>query len=224
MYLWIWWAGRKNQAYAPIRTLLIATVVVMILILPFTVYNYTRFQRFVLLNTNAGFAFFWGNHPIHGDKFIVAREMENYQVLIPDDLVGLDEAALDQALLKRGLEFILADPVRYMKLSLSRIPVYFNFWPDPESNALSNITRVGSFGVYLPFFLAGIFLWMKGQRRKGWAQALASPGALLALFAIIYSAVHILTWTLVRYRLPVDAALIPFAAVAVARLFGVKDP
>jgi hypothetical protein len=41
-----------------------------------------------------------------------------------------------------------------------------------------------------------------------------SPIGLLLLFTVVYSGVHILTWTLVRYRLPVDAVLIPFAGLA----------
>ena len=41
---------------------------------------------------------------------------------------------------------------------------------------------------------------------------------LLILFAVVYSGVHILTWTLIRYRLPVDAVLIPFAGFALVEL------
>ena len=33
-------------------------------------------------------------------------------------------------------------------------------------------------------------------------------------FVLVYSGAHILTWTLIRYRLPVDAVLIPFAGLA----------
>jgi hypothetical protein len=40
----------------------------------------------------------------------------------------------------------------------------------------------------------------------------------LILFAVVYSGVHILTWTLIRYRLPVDGVLIPFAALALVSI------
>ena len=36
-------------------------------------------------------------------------------------------------------------------------------------------------------------------------------------FAAGYTLIHCLTWTLVRYRLPVDALLVPFAALALVR-------
>ncbi len=98
------------------------------MILPFTAYNYARFGRFVLLNTNSGYAFFWGNHPIYGTHFvpILTPEMGSYQDLIPPEVRNLDEAALDQELMRRGLQFVIDDPGRYLLLSLSRIPVLFH--------------------------------------------------------------------------------------------------
>jgi hypothetical protein len=36
---------------------------------------------------------------------------------------------------------------------------------------------------------------------------------------LAYSGAHILTWTLIRYRLPVDAVLIPFAGLALLDVF-----
>jgi hypothetical protein len=125
--------------------------VVLSLILPFTLYNYIRFERFVLLNTNAGFAFYWANHPIYGTHFvpILPYKWGTYQDLIPKELLSLDEAALDQALLGLGIQFVLDDPVRYLLLSISRIPPYFMFWPSSDSVMISNLTRVFSFGLAL---------------------------------------------------------------------------
>jgi hypothetical protein len=34
------------------------------------------------------------------------------------------------------------------------------------------------------------------------------------LFASIYTLIHLLSWALIRYRLPVDAVLLIFAALA----------
>jgi hypothetical protein len=53
---------------------------------------------------------------------------------------------------------------------------------------------------------------------KRFLDRLTSPHALLMLFMVVYSGIHILTWTLIRYRLPVDAVLIPFAALALVDL------
>ena len=190
---------------------LICAAVLILLIAPVTVYNYNQFGQFVLLNTNAGFAFFWGNHPVYGDHFvpILTPDMGSYQALIPAGLRSLNEAALDQTLLKLGGGFITSDPLRFVKLSITRIPAYFMFWPSTASSLPSNLTRVLSFGLALPFIILGIAIWIQDvQNRHIWA----APGVLLILFIVVYSAIHLLSWALIRYRLPVDAVGLIFAA------------
>ncbi|HZD58151.1 MAG TPA: glycosyltransferase family 39 protein [Anaerolineales bacterium] len=276
IFLWIWWISRKPGVRSTIPALLVTSLILGIMTLPFTLYNYTRFGRFVLLNTNAGYAFFWANHPIYGTQFepILPPEMGTYQSLIPTELRGLDEAALDQALLERGLKFVLDDPIRYLRLSLSRIPAYFMFWPSRDSGLISNISRVSSFGLFFPFMLYGILVsFLSGRRgmlgrseeqakgsrphdhsttpppnfrpstlpssdpsnptfqsssfppsnptpnRSSPTLNVTSPIFLLVLFALIYTLIHLLSWSLVRYRLPVDAVLLVFAGLAAVDLF-----
>jgi hypothetical protein len=187
------------------------------MVMPFTIYNIQRFNQFVLLNTNAGYAFFFGNHPLYGTHFvpILTPEIGSYQGMIPKELLSLSEAALDEALLKQAIQFILADPVRYILLSFSRVPVYFQFWPSTDSSLVSNLSRVGSFGIFLPFMLYGLIRWgLAGGFRR-----LASPAWLLLLFIVIYTGIHLLTWALIRYRLPVDAVLLLFAGYAIVDLY-----
>jgi len=219
--LWLLLVSKKKHALRQALTASAITLSVLLAgILPFTYYNYTRFHRFVLLNTNAGYVLFWANHPIHGTSFIPASEMgETYQKLIPAELRSLDEAALDQALLKEGVKFILAEPGRYVLLSLSRILPYFKFWPDKDSGMISNLARVGSFGLFLPFMVYGLlrlFSYLRQAAVNRREYLIYSPAALLYLFLIVYSVIHVLTWTLVRYRLPVDAILVLFSALAIA--------
>ncbi|MBV6401888.1 MAG: hypothetical protein CNIPEHKO_02191 [Anaerolineales bacterium] len=221
LFLWIWIVRIRRRVELPLLPSLVSILLTIAFILPASLYNYSRFDRFVLLNTNSGYAFFWGNHPIHGTKFIPILPTETYQEMIPEEVRSLDEAALDQELLKRGIQFVTDDPGRYLLLSLSRIPPYFMFWYSADSSTLSNISRIGSFGLFLPFMLYGLWLSVKantGAQGNRFLNLLFSPQGLLMLFAVVYSGVHILTWTLIRYRLPVDAVLIPFAGLALAEL------
>lgn len=225
--LWSWWAEARvrvsttARSRLPSRRLildsLLAVTISALMILPFTLYNQTRFQRFVLLNTNAGYVFFWSNHPIHGDKFIplFTEDMPTYQELIPDELRHLDEAALEQALLKLGTGFVFEDPWRFIKLSISRIPEHFIFWPLPTSGKLSNVVRVASLGLALPFAVAGICAWLVTAFRT---RRQIEAAVLLLLFLLVYSGVHLLTWAGIRYRLPTDPVLLVFAAYALAQL------
>lgn len=225
LFLWMWIARFRLNRKLPLFPTALSFALIALFILPITLFNYSRFHRFVLVNTNSGYAFFWGNNPIYGTKFIPILSTPEYQAMIPEEVRHLDEAALDSELLKRGIQFVVQDPKRYVLLSLSRIPPYFMFWYSPESSTLSNISRIGSFGVFLPFMLYGLFLGIK--RSSSFMNLLVSPQGLLILFALVYSGVHILTWTLIRYRLPVDAVLIPFAGLAlfdVAGRLSVKFP
>ncbi len=213
--LWLLWAGHKGHGRIPWAQTITASLVIVAMILPFTFYNYTRFERFVLLNTNAGYAFYLGNHPIYGTRFIPI--LDDYRLLVPQDVPinELDEAALDQEFLQRGIGFVTADPVRYVLLSLSRIPFYFTFWPTADSGMLSNVARVGSFGLMMPLMIYGVFLAVR--RQWGWS-LLAQPVFLLLLFCLVYTVVHLLTWALIRYRLPVDAVLLVFAGYGLVDL------
>jgi hypothetical protein len=214
LFAWLLWRSYRHQARPllhTIGTLAGATAVVILSIVPWTIRNYRAFDEFVLLNTNAGFAFFWGNHPIHGYNFIsiLPSDGPSYQDLIPPELRGLNEAELDRALLKRGLAFVQEEPGRYIVLSISRIKDYFKFWPSPESSTISNVSRVFSFALLGPFMLIGLFysLWRFSAERL-----------ILYLFMVTYTGIHLLSWALIRYRLPVDAVLILFAALALMRI------
>lgn len=219
LLLWLGWqVGWKQRAVsgrpaarATLIGLAISLLVAAGLVAPVTWRNYRVFDRFVLLNTNAGFAFYWANHPVHGTQFnpLLEGPGQSYQELIPAELAGLNEAALADALLARGLGFVRADPLRFIRLSVSRIPTQFMFWVSADSPALSNIVRVASFGLALPFMLSGVAAWLPDIRR---ARAPLAPGLLVLLFMVVYTAVHLLSWAGIRYRLPTDAAALPFAA------------
>jgi hypothetical protein len=198
--------------------LLASAFALSLCILPFTVRNYRVYGHFLLLNSNAGYAMYSAQHPMHGTSF---REFDAAPV--PPDLAGLNEAQLDRELMRRGIGFILADPGRYLLLSLSRVRDYFEFWPAPATTLLHNVGRTASFGLFLPFMLYGLWLALRhaglGRSLSSWLRFSTTPLALALLFVAFYSLLHVLTWAMIRYRLPVDAVLLPFAALALADLW-----
>ncbi len=216
--LWLLWTGKRSlRLRSTFLSLGLALLVLGLCILPFTVRNSLVYGQFLLLNSNAGYAMYSAQHPMHGTTF-----SEFAAAPMPPDLLGLTEPEMDRALMRRGVGFVLADPVRYLKLCLSRIPDYFEFWPSADTTLLHNIGRVGSFGLFLPFMLYGLWL---ARRRSGpgatlsWASFSTTPLALALLFIVFYPLLHILTWASLRYRLPVDALALPFAALALVDLW-----
>ena len=208
LFLYLLWLGwRTKHLRATIVTLGLAGLILVAFVLPWTLRNFLIYDDFLLLNSNAGYAMYSAQHPMHGTSF---REFD--AAPLPEDIWGRPEPEMDRVLMQRGIQFVLEDPVRYLLLSLSRVRALFEFWPTPDTTLLHNIGRTVSFGLLLPFLLYGLVL---AVRRPGFVK----QNALLFLFAAFYTILHLLTWAMVRYRLPVDAALIPLAALAVVDLF-----
>ena len=182
----------------------IPVVIMTLMIAPWTIRNYKVYQQFLPLNSNVGYALYASNNPNLGTDW----RNEDIVVPIPQELNGQNEAQLNNALTRKGVEFILADPRRYVLLTLDKSLEYFKFWPLEESSLISNLTRVLSFGLFLPFMALGLYLSFSRWRSF----------ALLYLFNVIHTGVHLLSWPAPRYRLPVDAVSMIFVGLALIEL------
>ncbi len=202
LLLWLFWELR-NTAF-PRWLVTVPVLVIILMIAPWTIRNYRVYQQFLLLNSNAGYALYASNNPNLGADW----NNDEVVVPVPTELRGLNEAQLDRALTQRGIQFIVADPQRYLLLTLDKTLEYFKFWPSSESGTLSNLVRVLSFGLYLPFMLLGLYFSLSRWRNF----------AVLYLFMVIHTGVHLLSWPAPRYRLSVDAVAMVFAALAVLEI------
>ena len=200
LFLWIilnkWQQVRWGDVF-------LSLIVIGLFILPWTAYNYLTFHDFLLLNSNGGYWFYSSNHPAQGTTFD-----QNFAAPLPEYLKGLGEPAEDRALYREGLGFIAADPTRFLLLSLSRVQVYFWIAPSEQSTFLSNLGRIGSFTLYLPFMLYGIFLSLRSWR-------VCMP---LYLYVAFDTMLSLTTWAAPRYRLPSDAIMMVFAGMAIITL------
>ena len=230
--LWLWYAA-KGMRLNIVKGFTISLVILILGIAPWTIRNYRVFHQFVLLNTNAGYVLFWANHPVFGTNF--TNELPpgvTWGSLIPQELIGLDEASLEKALMRRAIQTIIDDPSRYLLLSVSRLKEQFKFWPTVNSPWISELSRIGSFGLFLPFICYGTWLVIfrsrrykllddaQGQDRYSQISAwLKTPVALWLGFFLLYTLMHLATWAAIRYRLATDAVMIIFAAVGIVDLY-----
>ena len=200
LFLYVLW---HNWRQVKVSHVLVAGVIAASLILPWTVRNYLVFDRFLLLNSQGGQTFWNTNHPALGTNFEGSPMFP-----IPTDLEHLNEAELDNALLRRGWQNVVADPGRFFLLSFDRFLEHFRFWSIPTSTPLNNIARLVSYTILLPFMVTGLVMSFKEWRR--WL--------LLYLFILAYTGIHIISWPGPRYRLPVDVLLVIFAALPLASI------
>lgn len=85
------------------------------------------------------------------------------------------------------------------------------FWPSSDSGLISNMSRLASFGLLCPFMAYGFITNLR--------RALSSSILILYLFTAAYTIIHLLSWALVRYRLPVDAVLLVFAGATLVEVW-----
>lgn len=206
LFGWIFWASSGKRLLRS-RSLILGTfvsfLVVAALILPWTIRNYVVYNDLLLLNSNSGYWFYASNHPSQGTNF-----NPSHAPLIPDRLEGLKEPALDRALFGEAINFILADPKRFLLLTLNRTKDYFWLLPSAQSSTISNLGRLFGFTLYLPFMLYG--LWLARARWR----------VLLPFYLYVaFDAVLCLTsWSAPRYRLPSDTIMMVLAGLAVVDL------
>jgi 4-amino-4-deoxy-L-arabinose transferase-like glycosyltransferase len=196
--LWLLWTLRGKVR---VWHFAVPVGLVVLFVLPWTIRNQRVYDHFLLLNSNSGYALFASNHPKLGTQW----QNEDIVTPIPEQYGGLNEAELNDALTGEAIRFVVDNPGRYILLTLSKSLEYFKFWPSSASGLTSNIVRVFSYGVYLPFMLWGLILAF-----PRWRDYLP-----LFLFVAIHTALHLLSWPAPRYRLPVDAVMMPVAAIAV---------
>jgi 4-amino-4-deoxy-L-arabinose transferase-like glycosyltransferase len=195
---WVVIVQPRNRKLAIIPFLMI-----ILAILPFTVRNYRLWNRF-LLEAQFGHVFWNGNHPGHQGNFHPYRTYP-----IPSEIrASNNDAEITNQLLRLGIQNVINDPTDFFLLTLTRLREFFKFWPTSDSNSIANLLRVFSFGIMWPFSLAGLLI-----SRDQWRKLLP-----LLLFMIIHTGVYAISWTMIRYRIPLDAILIPFAAVAIVQI------
>ena len=202
LLLWLFWELKKSEVHW--WHFAVPIVIIVLLITPWTIRNYVVYHQFLPLNSNAGYALYASNHPHLGTHW----SNDHIVVPVPEDLAGQNEAELNRALTRKGMQFILADPERYLWLTLNKTLEYFKFWPSSDSSRISNLNRVLSFGLYLPFMVLGLYLSFSRWRNF----------VPLYLFMVIHTGIHLLSWPSLRYRLPVDAILMVFAGLTIVEL------
>ena len=235
LVLWLLWLAVRNKALRPALAALAASALAFVLLIsPFVVRNYRVFGELAMPNTNAGFTFFWSNHPIYGTRFeatLTPSHGVSYQDLIPPGAARPERGPAGSGF-ARPRPAVRAQRIR-VGTCCSRSaasPSFFSSGPRLNFGTLgSNVSRLLSFGLFLPFMLYGLGLALRdarpgGPRCSSPAGRTDAPNLQLAylllflLFIVVYTAIHLASWANVRYRLPVDAFLILFAAYGLDHL------
>jgi hypothetical protein len=205
----VWLFARRAR-----RPLLFFLAGAILVVVPWTVRNALKYERFVLIASEGGVTFWTGNHPLsHGEGDLAANpELKRAELEFRQSHPGLTAEQLEPLYYRDAFRHIAADPLWWAGL-LGR-KVFLTVVPAGPSYALHSTryrwASIVSYLLLLPFGIAGLIVVCRRAER---------PTALL-LLAASSLLVCVIFFPQERFRIPViDPALIVCAA-ALARSGG----
>ena len=218
-FLFIWFAWDAHRQRLPwLHKLAVASLVIALGLLPWTVRNNLTFRRPIFLRSSLGIMFWCGNNSIDATTDPFARsplryppEAAEFQKL---GEIGYMEAKEDEA-----FGFVRSHPFYTAGLILRR--VWLNWFSvtdrvnstwsaDPLYLKLYSVANAGM--VLLSWFGLGVFLRSRNPE--------SIPFLIVLLF---YPVVYYLTVTLVRYQFPIEPVIVSLAVYGVARALGLNQ-
>lgn len=205
LYLWLLFRGR-TQALAGV---LVAGLVMTTCISGWTLRNYSVFDAFIPISTNAGRNLLLGNSENTTASSGVNVDVTRYEEMAE----GLDEVERDHFYRESAVTWIREHPGEFAKLYCLKLLNHFNvinvYATDEEVGLVESIV-LSLF--YVP--LLAVFLWRLTRLRK--EPFFQTEAALYILYFGMAMATAIF-FTRIRFRLPLDHMLIWAAAAYVTR-------
>jgi len=186
-WLWLWFSCRRRGLSCG-RWLTASVVVCVLVMLPWTIRNYTVFHRLMPIRDNFGLELWIGNH--EGVTHVFDRD---FPILDPSEYNRLGEIRFMETKRDIALKFIGDNPATFVRFSARRC---YQFWSSPEQSAWLGLSLLAWIGLVLAL------------RRKGFA---AVPYAVVILiFPLIYYVTHVFS----TYRHPIEPVVLLLAACA----------
>ncbi len=201
--LWTWFILKQKRGAA------LMALTVLVLIAPWMIRNSLLHHKLSGIESSMGYNLYLGYHPEGNGSFIFGPSLD----LIPI----LDDAERDQLGAQRALEFIRAEPGRFLPLAFNRLGFFFGL----EKRVLIYFYSNDLLG-YIPgpllLAVAGIFLlpfvFIAVSAALGLALTRLNPGViLLYLLLFAYILPHVLILSEDRFHL----AIVPYLAILAAQ-------
>jgi hypothetical protein len=214
LLLWLAWRRRRRGGFAGLKRPAVAAAVLVFCLVPWTARNYAQFHRFVPLRSDFPFELWIGNNEVLNPqgRDAMARITAYGQIR---EYVQLGETAFLQKKWREATGFILSHKRLELWLTQRRFVAMWLGSPDP----IIDFRHASS-----PFIR---FLYI--------ANALATLGALAGIvalfwkrnpyafpvsaFPIVFPSIYYVTHASLRYRNPIDPAVLLLAAAAIVAMF-----
>ena len=175
-----------------------------IVLSPWIIRNYRRFDRLIILSTGGGLTLYESNNP----RATGGPGVEN--IIWTDEMREMNEIELDSYFKKEAINFILNHPKRFLKLAFIKFRRFWSLTPNAREYS-SFFYKAISLASYGPILFLSIFGLI--ESRRVWRELI-----LLYLPIISSLLLHLIILGSVRYRVPITPYLILFASYAIVVL------
>lgn len=162
----LWWIFRDFRWTHLLRTYVLVYLGMMLVILPWSARNTTVFGEFVLISTNGGVALFIGaNDLVTGDHFDIEKTPLMEQIPVPWADRVERQVELGQAFRQAAVDWIKADPARYVGWMPRKIILMWQkdtdgFWAlsdqYPGAQGFIRLLQWGNQGYYMLIWLLAL--------------------------------------------------------------------
>jgi len=201
--LWAWFILKQRRAA------LLMALAMILLITPWVVRNSLLHHKLTGIESSMGYNLYVGYHPESDGSFTFGPSLDLLSIL--------DDAERDQLGTQNALEFIRAEPGRFLSLALNRLGFFFGL----EKRVLMYFYSNDLVGYIPKAFLLAIsavlllpFIFVAPCAALGLALVRFRPGTiLLLLFLIAYTLPHVFILAEDRFHL----AILPYLAILAAQ-------
>jgi len=178
----------------------------ILLISPWWIHQYNKYDEFVRLSLGDGVVLYSGNNPLNkSGGGIVGKDVDMKEFLKISDPLKRNEKLKNEAII-----YIKENPIAFLNLSIEKFIRFWRIWPYAEEYKSLHIIVVSvlSFGSILVLSLLFLFKITKQEYLK------ISP--ILTTFVYL-TLVHMITIGSIRYRFPLEPFMIIFSGYTLSK-------
>lgn len=211
---------RARRIWPALKDFVVVTVIMALVILPWTMRNWNLFGRVVLISTNGGINFVMGFNPEADGRY---QEVPS----LPLDQPDIDDARIEQIAYEQGKQFIREHPGQAALLMAKKVFwLLYADWDGFYENFRKTtvpVTDGTRYGLYLAcevYYLAAIVFGVFALVRR---RPISDAMGLLLLILLYWIAIHMFYIGSPRYHFPVTPIVFMFAAWGVAEWLGLAE-
>ncbi|MCB5250069.1 MAG: hypothetical protein WCY75_07910 [Sulfurimonadaceae bacterium] len=191
-------------------------LVYIVLMFPWWLHQYNKYDNFVRLNLGEGLVWYAGNNPLNKSGGGVLGGTKGTDLDITQFTHIENYFERDKVMKQYALDFIVNNPTRFIELAGLKFIRFWRLWPyAPEYEKVHYIIiSLMSYGVMLLLSIIFLIKYLKNYFR------MILPILLLVGY---FTIVHMILIASIRYRLPLEPFLIIFASYSLINIMKKRE-